>query len=171
MSEEHDTHGADGTPWYGFDLDGTLAEYHGWKGVAHIGAPIAPMCDLIRRLHSGGKLVKIVTARVAPRLITREDDSEPGFGIRGKSHIGQQFSWECKPGESGTDPEDWYKVYAHEYIERWCRKYLLFVPEITYQKDHLMLWLVDDRTVQVEPNTGRVLGRMPEEMETKGTRK
>ena len=27
-----------------------------------------------------------------------------------------------------------------------------------------MLWLFDDRTVQVEPNTGRVLGRLPDEM-------
>ena len=32
-----------------------------------------------------------------------------------------------------------------------------------------MLWLVDDRTVQVEPNTGRILGRLPDEM--KGTQK
>ena len=60
MSDEHDTHGADGTPWYGFDLDGTLAEYHGWKGVEHIGKPIKPMCDLMKRLHAEGKRVKIL---------------------------------------------------------------------------------------------------------------
>ena len=33
MSEEHDTHGVSGRPWYGFDLDGTLAKYNGWKGI------------------------------------------------------------------------------------------------------------------------------------------
>lgn len=164
MSEEHDTHGVSGRPWYGFDLDGTLAEYHGWKGVQHIGDPIKPMCGLLLRLRAEGKLVKIVTARVAPRHISREDDSEPGFGIRGREHFGEQFSWECKPDVPGTDPEDWHRVYAHEYINRWCLKNLGFAPAVTDKKDHLMLWLVDDRTVQVEPNTGRVLGRLPEEM-------
>ena len=62
-----DTHGEEGKKWTGFDLDGTLAEYHGWKGIEHIGKPIKPMCDLIKKLHSDGKLVKILTARVAPR--------------------------------------------------------------------------------------------------------
>ncbi|MBO6031810.1 MAG: hypothetical protein J6Q22_10180 [Prevotella sp.] len=62
-----DTHGDKGEKWIGFDLDGTLAEYDGWKGIEHIGKPIKPMCDLIKKLHSEGKLVKILTARVAPR--------------------------------------------------------------------------------------------------------
>ena len=62
-----DTHGVEGKKWTGFDLDGTLAEYDGWKGIEHIGKPIKPMCDLIKKLHSDGKLVKILTARVAPR--------------------------------------------------------------------------------------------------------
>lgn len=30
--------------WIGVDLDGTLAEYTGWKGVEHIGEPITPIC-------------------------------------------------------------------------------------------------------------------------------
>lgn len=62
-----DTHGANGEPWTGFDLDGTLAVYDKWRGVANIGKPIKPMCDLIRKLHDEGKSVKILTARVAPR--------------------------------------------------------------------------------------------------------
>lgn len=62
-----DTHGASGKPWIGFDLDGTLAKYDKWRGVAHIGDPVKPMCDLIKELHGDGKDVKIVTARVAPR--------------------------------------------------------------------------------------------------------
>ena len=63
----NDTHGENGEKWTGFDLDGTLAEYDGWKGIEHIGKPIKPMCDLIKKLHSDGKVVKILTARVAPR--------------------------------------------------------------------------------------------------------
>ena len=63
----NDTHGESGIKWTGFDLDGTLAEYDGWHGIEHIGKPIKPMCDLIKKLHSDGKQVKILTARVAPR--------------------------------------------------------------------------------------------------------
>ena len=48
----NDTHGENGEKWIGFDLDGTLAEYDGWKGIEHIGKPIKPMCDLIKKLHS-----------------------------------------------------------------------------------------------------------------------
>jgi len=140
MSEEHDTHGVSGRPWYGFDLDGTLAKYNGWKGIEHIGKPIKPMCDLAKRLHSEGKLIKIVTARVAPNPLTERT--------------------------VGLVDEEGNVVYwsASRFIAEWCEKHLGFVPEVTHKKDPLMLWLVDDRTVQVEPNTGRILGRLPEEM-------
>lgn len=62
-----DTHGVNGKPWTGFDLDGTLAVYDKWRGVANIGKPVRPMCELIRKMHDEGKSVKILTARVAPR--------------------------------------------------------------------------------------------------------
>ena len=62
-----DTHGEKGEKWIGFDLDGTLAEYNGWNGIEHIGKPIEGMCNLIKKLHSEGLAVKILTARVAPR--------------------------------------------------------------------------------------------------------
>lgn len=64
---EKDTHGEKGKKWTGFDLDGTLAEYMGWEGIDHIGKPIKPMCDLIKKLHREGEEVKIVTARVSPK--------------------------------------------------------------------------------------------------------
>ena len=51
--------------WVGFDLDGTLAEYHGWQGAEHIGAPIMPMVELAKNLMASGVHVKIFTARVA----------------------------------------------------------------------------------------------------------
>jgi hypothetical protein len=53
---------------------------------------------------------------------------------------------------------------ALEFIQDWCYIHLGFVPEITHEKDHLMLNLFDDRVVQVEPNTGRVLGRLPADL-------
>jgi len=49
--------------WVGIDLDGTLAHYDGWKGPDHIGEPIAPMLDFVKRLVADGKKVKIFTAR------------------------------------------------------------------------------------------------------------
>ena len=51
-----------------------------------------------------------------------------------------------------------------EFIQEWCYRNLGFVPEITHEKDHLMLNLFDDRVVQVEPNTGRIVGRLPDEL-------
>lgn len=51
--------------WYGFDLDGTIADntHHG-SGMGMIGAPVKPMVALMKRLHSQGKRIKIVTARI-----------------------------------------------------------------------------------------------------------
>lgn len=50
--------------WIGVDLDGTLAEYHGWNdGV--IGPPIPLMLERVRTWLSQGIEVRIVTARVA----------------------------------------------------------------------------------------------------------
>lgn len=49
--------------WIGVDLDGTLAEYHCWKGIEHIGKPIDPMMARVRNWLRDGVTVKIVTAR------------------------------------------------------------------------------------------------------------
>lgn len=62
-----DTHGSNEEEWVGFDLDGTLAKYDGWKGVEHIGKPVPAMVVLAYMLHKFGRKVKILTARVAPR--------------------------------------------------------------------------------------------------------
>lgn len=54
-------------PWIGFDLDGTLAQYDGYKGATHIGEPIkngVAWPELMAALRRGDK-VKIFTARVA----------------------------------------------------------------------------------------------------------
>ena len=52
--------------WYAVDLDGTLAEYHGWKGPTDIGAPIPAMVKRVKQWMAEGKEVRIMTARVSP---------------------------------------------------------------------------------------------------------
>ena len=49
--------------WIGVDLDGTLAEYSGFKGPDVIGRPIPEMVDRVKDWIADGKKVKIFTAR------------------------------------------------------------------------------------------------------------
>lgn len=49
--------------WIGVDLDGTLAEYHGW-GDGSIGKPVPIMIKRVKQWLAEGNCVKIVTARV-----------------------------------------------------------------------------------------------------------
>ena len=52
--------------WIGVDLDGTLAEYHEYKGPASIGKPITKMVDRVKEWVANNKNVKIMTARANP---------------------------------------------------------------------------------------------------------
>jgi len=58
------TKDADFVPWIGVDLDGTLAEYHGFEGIDIIGKPIPKMVEYVRNLLKEGEVVKIFTARI-----------------------------------------------------------------------------------------------------------
>ena len=127
MAQTNDTHGQEGTPWVGFDLDGTLAEYTDWKGFEHIGKPVPKMVALIKAYKASGTKVKILTARVAP---TSADPNKKGGGT---------------------------KEAVLKVITDWCEKNLGFVPEITHEKDFLMVAFFDDRCTQVVPNTGDIL--------------
>lgn len=148
----NDTHGVQGEGWIGFDLDGTLAVYDKREGIDHIGEPVKPMVELIKKLHDEGKKVKILTARVAPRE-NPEKKNNPGVVV--------------------TLPEDvaetpWREKYlwtAREFVQEWCYKNLGFVPEITHEKDHLMLELYDDRVKQVIPNKGILVEDMAPRVE------
>jgi hypothetical protein len=51
--------------WIGCDLDGTLAEYHGWVGADQIGPPIPLMLARVKQWLAEGKRVKIFTARAS----------------------------------------------------------------------------------------------------------
>lgn len=149
----NDTHGETGKGWYGFDLDGTLAKYDGWKGIDNIGAPVAPMVKLVRQMHDEGKVVKIMTARVAPRLCGETHSQGCRCGHceeeAGKPPVLQE-QYLVELGKDGTT----VKRRASDYIRDWCADNLGFIPEIVYQKDHLMLELYDDRVKQVIPNEG-----------------
>lgn len=49
--------------WIGVDLDGTLAQYTGWKGPEHIGEPVPRMLARVHGWLAEGKTVKLFTAR------------------------------------------------------------------------------------------------------------
>lgn len=50
-------------------------------------------------------------------------------------------------------------VVSRAAIERWCLEHVGQRLQVTAAKDYQMLELWDDRAVQVETNTGRILGR------------
>jgi hypothetical protein len=49
--------------WVGVDLDGTLAEYHGWVAADQIGPPILAMTERVKEWLGSGRDVRIFTAR------------------------------------------------------------------------------------------------------------
>ena len=53
--------------WIGVDLDGTLAEYNGWKGINHIGKPVPLMSKRVNEWLEKGYNIKIFTARAGSR--------------------------------------------------------------------------------------------------------
>ena len=118
--------------WIAVDLDGTLAEYHGWVNTFHIGPPIPLMVERVQAWLREGKDVRIFTARV--------DGGEVAA-----SH--------------GVDPaivERYRQIPAIvKFIEAWCLEHVGAVLPVTCKKDYGMVELWDDRCVQVIPNTGQ----------------
>ena len=78
--------------WIGVDLDGTLAEYGGWKGADHIGSPIPLMVERVKAWLANGIEVRIFTARVWG------DDRDGVAAIIQdwcEQHIGQRLAVTC----------------------------------------------------------------------------
>jgi GNAT superfamily N-acetyltransferase/2'-5' RNA ligase len=77
--------------WVGVDLDGTLAKYTEWKGVQHIGEPIMPMVNRVKKWLEEGKNVKIFTARAS------NDNGLARYYVRQwcKEHIGRELPVTC----------------------------------------------------------------------------
>jgi hypothetical protein len=120
--------------WIGVDLDGTLAEYSGWKGVEYIGDPIAEMADRVRQWIANGQDVRIFTARV---------DGGSAALNAGNQH-GELFKEVAK---------------IRGIVQDWTERHFGVRLEVTNVKDYAMIELWDDRAVCVERNTGRILGR------------
>lgn len=125
--------------WIGVDLDGTLARYDGWKGSTHIGEPVPLMLARVKDWLSQGMEVRIFTARIS--------------GMAYPPFHGDMKAFEAGIARA-NDARD-----AHKAIEAWCEQHIGRVLPITNVKDYAMVELWDDRAVQVEQNTGRVMGR------------
>jgi hypothetical protein len=118
--------------WIGVDLDGTLAEYHGWNG-GEIGAPVPAMVERVKKWLADGVKVKIFTARV-------------GWG-GGYSEVSK-----------ASDTPDFIAEQT-QAIEAWCEQHIGQKLEVTAVKDWACVEIWDDRCVQVVPNTGERVGK------------
>lgn len=114
--------------WIGVDLDGTLAEYHGWNN-GLIGKPVPAMVARVTKWLSEGVTVKIMTARVS--VIG-------GYSAESNRSADTQFADEQK-----------------RLIQEWCLEHIGMALEVTYCKDFAMIELWDDRAIQIIPNTGK----------------
>lgn len=78
--------------WIGVDLDGTLAEYHGWQGEDHIGAPVPTMVERVEEWLAKGREVRIFTARVyGEEMDTRGYHARHVIEKWCEEHIGQKL--------------------------------------------------------------------------------
>ena len=94
-----------------------------------IGKPIPLMLERVKRWLAEGWEVRIVTARVG----------------------------RAEPGRVSDTPE---KIEAiRTLIEDWCEEHVGQRLRVTNEKDYGMVEIWDDRCVQVEANTGRIIGR------------
>jgi hypothetical protein len=119
--------------WYAYDLDGTAAVYEGWKGVEHIGNPVPVVIELMKLQIAEGKDVRWFTARAWPIGVEKPVDwTEQEF-------LGRLLSAKT----------------AVQYINDWSAQNLGVVIPVTCVKDFGMITLMDDRLIQVIPNTGK----------------
>ncbi len=124
--------------WIGVDLDGTLAEYDGWHVDGSIGKPIPAMVERVKAWIAEGKDVRIFTARVWP--------------------IGTVVFESQFPGHHEFDNRLHQAAEQQLKIQAWCEQHLGVILPVTCVKDYDMIVLYDDRAVQVELNTGRLIG-------------
>lgn len=76
--------------WIGVDLDGTLAEYHGWAE-GKIGKPIPAMVRRVRKWMDSGQEVRLFTARAA-HLTKADRENIDGWC---ETHVGYVLPITC----------------------------------------------------------------------------
>ncbi len=81
--------------WIGVDLDGTLAEYHGWHE-AHIGKPVPLMVERVRRWLAEGIDVRVFTARVGNGSATDNVGVVRLIQDWTLAHIGRRLQVTCR---------------------------------------------------------------------------
>jgi hypothetical protein len=80
----------------GFDLDRTIAQYEGWRGELHIGAPVPGMIERIKQYLAQGIEVRVFTARMS------DPDPEARLAIARAiwdytlEHVGQGLHATCQ---------------------------------------------------------------------------
>lgn len=119
--------------WIGVDLDGTLARYDGWVNADHIGEPISPMVEMVKEWISDGREVKIFTARVDGGETALKMGNDAGKQLRDVDYIRSVI-------------QDWSEIHIGVRLA------------VTNVKDYGMIALYDDRCIQVERNTGKLIG-------------
>ena len=77
--------------WIGVDLDGTLAHYTSWNGGA-IGKPIPKMVERVKKWLRSGRVVKIMTARVAYNEGGHQEELIKDWC---KEHLGERLPVAC----------------------------------------------------------------------------
>ncbi len=135
-------------PWIGIDLDGTLAIHPPGDG-EKIGAPVFVMVERMVRLLRADFRIKIMTARVAPPIEHTE---------LLQTYADIQQWWHKALQQFLTDS----KASEEERLDLMHRANFI---SITHSKDLGMLALYDDRAIQVEENTGQILGVEPKELQ------
>ena len=126
--------------WVGFDLDGTLAEYDGWRGATHIGAPVAPMVELAKEYLRQGTEVRIFTAR------SGDPAAEAAIVAWCEEHLGQRLvvtntkDFECLrifddravQVETNTGRIEWKEVseLASQEMEGWSDRLWKITEEL-----------------------------------------
>lgn len=86
-----------------------------------------------------------------------------GPGIIGEPipEMVERIKWHLREGEdvriftARVGKDGWAD---QEAIARWCQKHVGRPLQITACKDHEMRFFYDDRAIQVEKNTGRLIG-------------
>ena len=77
--------------WIGFDLDGTLCTYYGWKGHDDIGKPIWGMIRRLKEYVEAGHDVRIFTARVGQAIPEQIEPAKEAIRNWCKQYIGYEL--------------------------------------------------------------------------------
>lgn len=128
--------------WVGVGFDRVLVQYEHWRGGQHIGEPIPEMVELVRGLLQNGVDVRIVTSRIHP--LVHVSGSSPG-NFATVQAVTPDAS--CKEATENA-----------ARIRQWCMEVFGQTLPITTQINPSMRTFYSDKAIQVESNTGVLVG-------------